>query len=498
MAVILFKAAMIVFAGSTLLAFAAWLVDRLAPVRFVKERHDLSLAAILSLPVLFAISLLPMSDSPIETVNLPIVTPLVPDFAPLGEAVTDGLPSANLAAANGLSNLAQGLPHAFLVLWGIGGLVLGFKLAADFFGFVRLTVRAIPIAAPAGGLSKGVQLRRSSDISSPMVAGYFQPLILVPDAFCYDQKGLAVLEHEIAHIRRGDMFMALAQRIIAILFWWAPGVYVLNRLVTRTREALCDERAAVVTGEPHALAHALLDAAAARLQPLALAVQPPKKSDLQFRVRTLAAASGQAVRRTPVRLVFALPVLLAAMMLLTPRVGAATLLGSDLLNAVRADRIEVVRALLDRGADPNRIWVSDGAALTEASRLGNGGMVSLLLQSGAEVDLVTPFSGTALINAASAGHLDVVNRLLDAGADPNLFVLGDETPLINAAAHGHLDVARRLVEAGADPSLSVPAPRGDRGGPYRSPLSEARRFGQAEMTAWLESQGADPPSSPTP
>jgi beta-lactamase regulating signal transducer with metallopeptidase domain len=498
MAEVLFKAAIIVFAGSALLACAAWLVDRLAPARFVKERHDLAVAAILTLPVLFAISLLPTPASPIDAVSLPIAPALVPNLAPLGEAVMDGLPMADQAAANPLPNLALIMANLSLVLWAVGALALGLKLAADVLGIIRLTRRAAPVSAPKGVLSQTVQLRRSSEISSPMVAGYFRPLVLVPDAFGFDQKGLAVLEHEIAHIRRRDMFFALAQRLIAIVFWWAPGVYVLNRVAARTREALCDERAAVVTGDPHALAHALLDAAAARLQPLALAVQSPRKSDLQFRVRALAAASGQAVRRTPVRLIFTLPVLIAAMILLTPRVGAASLLGSDLLSAVRADRISVVRAALDQGADPNRVWVGDGAALTEASRLGNEEMVSLLLQAGAEVDLVTPFSGAALINAAQAGHLGVVNRLLAAGADPNLFVLGDETPLINAAAYGHLEVARRLVEAGADPSLSVPAPRGDRGGPYRSPLGEARRYGQAEMTAWLESLGADPPPPATP
>jgi hypothetical protein len=46
------------------------------------------------------------------------------------------------------------------------------------------------------------------------------------------------------------------------------------------------------------------------------------------------------------------------------------------------------------------------------------------------------------------------------------------------------------VNAGADVSLTVPAAPGDFGGPYRSPLSEAKRHEQTEMEDWLVANGA--------
>ncbi|HCR67338.1 MAG TPA: hypothetical protein DIW38_12650, partial [Oceanicaulis sp.] len=327
-------------------------------------------------------------------------------------------------------------------------------------------------------------------------------------------------EHEIAHIRRHDAMTGLAQRIIASVFWWAPGVHHLNRHVRSMREALCDQAAVRTQGKPLVLAHALLDAAqkAVLARPLTLAAQPPRKSELRFRVNALTQARAGSVRRSFLNLMIALPVLIILATLLTPRVGALDLLESPLIQAVRQGDVATLEARLERGADVNRIWPTDGTALIEASRRSDAVMVALLLDAGAEPDLVTRQSGTALIaaaragsldvvdllleagahidlaapqngspliNAARGGHVDIMTRLLMSGADPNGYVPSDETPLINAAAAGQIGAAELLVNAGADVSLTVPAAPGDFGGPYRSPLSEAKRYEQTAMEDWL-------------
>ena len=521
----LFQSALFVLIASTAFALATLVFDRYAAQARIRERHDLALALVFTVPVIFLIALLPASDKSVEGVTVsPGAVAAMPVISPETLAT---LPAQALGVKDPgmtVSDLLTGLGFVLVFVWMIGLVWAGLALARDLWSLNRLTARAVPVKTDLA-LSRPVTLRQSEDVLSPMVAGFICPVILIPEDFRFDEAGQAVLEHEIAHIQRQDALTGFAQRLIACVFWWAPGVHALNRHVRSMREALCDQAAVRTQGKPLVLAHALLDAAqkVVLARPLTLAAQPPRKSDLRFRVNALTQVRAGSVRRSFLNLMIALPVLIALAILLTPRVGAMDILESRLIQAVREGDLAAVEARLERGADVNRIWPTDGTALIEASRRSDAAMVSLLLDSGAEPDLVTrqsgtaliaaaragslevvdllleagaqvdlaaPQNGSALINASRGGHLEVMSRLLLAGADPNGYVRADETPLINAAAAGQLGAAQMLVAAGADLSLTVPAAPGDFGGPYRSPLSEAERHGQTVMLDWLLAQDA--------
>ena len=525
MIVALFQSALFVLIASSVLSLVVLILDRIAPLARIRERHDLALSAVFSLPVIFLVALMPARrTADIEGFGVSSAAEPVAVHAPETLAA---LPVTDLVPHDpglSLSHILTGLAFVLVFVWMIGLVWASLGLARDLWNLNRLTTRATPVTTGLA-LSRRVALRESADVLSPMVAGFVRPVILVPEAFRFDEAGEAVLEHEIAHIRRHDALTGLAQRLIAGVFWWAPGVHHLNRLVRSMREALCDEAAVRTQGKPLVLAHALLDAAqkAVLARPLTLAAQPPRQSELRFRVNALTQVRVGSVRRSFLNIMIALPILVALAILFTPRVGAMDFLQSQLIQAVRQGEIQAVETRLERGADVNRIWPSDGTALIEASRRSDAAMVALLLEAGAEPDLVTRQSGTALITAARAGSLDVVDllleagaqvdlasprngspltnaarggysevisRLLLAGADPNGYVRADETPLINAAAAGQIGAAQLLVSAGADVSLTVLAAPGDFGGPYRSPLSEAERYGQADMRDWLVARGA--------
>ena len=525
MIIALFQSAVFVLIGSTAISLGAVLFDRFAPALRIRERHDLALAGLLTIPAIFAFALMPGSKTAIQGFNVGSAA-AAPVSVISPEALTTLPASVSSISDPGLagSDILTGMGFAGICLWLIGLFWAGLSLIRDLWSLNRLTSRAKSVVSPLA-LSRPVRLRQSADVLTPMVAGFIRPVIVIPDDFRFDEAGEAVLEHEIAHIRRHDALTGLVQRLIAGLFWWAPGVHQLNRQVRCMREALCDEAAARTQCKPLVLAHALLDAAqkAVLARPLTLAAQAPRKSELRFRVNALTQVRAGSVRRSFLTMLTALPVLIALALAFTPRVGAVELLESRLVQAVRQGDLANVEARLERGADVNRIWPSDETALIEASRRSDAPMVALLLEAGAAPDLVTRQSGTALIvaaragslevvdllleagaqvdlaapqngspliNAARGGYLDIISRLVLAGADPNGFVLADETPLINAAAAGQTGAAELLLIAGADPSLTVPAAPGDRGGPYRSPLSEAERHGQSEMVRWLEARGA--------
>ena len=77
-------------------------------------------------------------------------------------------------------------------------------------------------------------------------------------------------------------------------------------------------------------------------------------------------------------------------------------------------------------------------------------VVKLLLQRGADVRVMNQFGDTSLHEAGRWGHLEVVRLLLDNQADMSQTNQHGWTPLHFAAAYSQLEVARVLLEAGAD------------------------------------------------
>lgn len=114
------------------------------------------------------------------------------------------------------------------------------------------------------------------------------------------------------------------------------------------------------------------------------------------------------------------------------------------LEAVHSNQIDLLRQLLEIGADPN----------------------------------VGDLRRTPLCAAAERGHTACVKLLLKAGVDPNRRAPWPITPLQLAAANGHASVVAALLEAGADPSLPDPLNRG-------LPQFLAHRYGHQEVAATI-------------
>ncbi len=90
-----------------------------------------------------------------------------------------------------------------------------------------------------------------------------------------------------------------------------------------------------------------------------------------------------------------------------------------LMRAVAEKHPDVVRALIDRGADV-RARSKDGfTALLFAGQQGEVASAKMLLAAGADVNERTPKNGTALVVAAASGREQFAISLLENGADPN-------------------------------------------------------------------------------
>ena len=92
--------------------------------------------------------------------------------------------------------------------------------------------------------------------------------------------------------------------------------------------------------------------------------------------------------------------------------------GTPLTAAARVGNIDIVKMLLDSGADINHFTEWRRPALAIAARMGNIALAKLLIERGADVNRGA-VHGSALAEVECKDHLAIVQMLLDNGADIN-------------------------------------------------------------------------------
>ncbi len=129
--------------------------------------------------------------------------------------------------------------------------------------------------------------------------------------------------------------------------------------------------------------------------------------------------------------------------------GLANPANEELIGAVKKSNLAAVEAALKAGANINYADELDWTALTYAARRDTD-IVRILIDAGADVNCADVHGNSALMWATNAGHIDIVRLLLEQGADVNHADNNGNTALIWAARHGHEDIARMLIGHGAD------------------------------------------------
>jgi ankyrin repeat protein len=128
-----------------------------------------------------------------------------------------------------------------------------------------------------------------------------------------------------------------------------------------------------------------------------------------------------------------------------------------LCEAVKAENIDVVRLLIELGAEVNdedRIMYDNEIPLSIACYRGKFEIARLLIDAGATIDTVRedPEYFNPLMCAVCSGNLDLVKLLVDRGADVNVIRAGGTSALSIAIHCKHLDLIDYLTPL-TDPKM---------------------------------------------
>lgn len=158
--------------------------------------------------------------------------------------------------------------------------------------------------------------------------------------------------------------------------------------------------------------------------------------------------------------------------------------------AVHGDQPDLVRELLARGADPNRL-PETSALVPTAALQGDADLCALLVSHGADIDTG---SWNAVMVAVADNNVPLLQRLIALGARHlDLRYPGGDTLLCRAAANADLEMVRALLALGHDPNR--------RGRRSLTPLQLALRLhhdsavAEELVAAGAETITSGPPSS---
>lgn len=171
--------------------------------------------------------------------------------------------------------------------------------------------------------------------------------------------------------------------------------------------------------------------------------------------------------------------------------------GSDgstlLMAAIKAGNQASVEALLEGGADPDRVDPRGDTPVHAAAFSGNAELLRAVLARGGDANARNPHTGaTPLVQALLSPEAKQYAVLLDAGADPDIADNNGDTPLHVAARTNNGGAILALLEGGASPLAK------NAGGAsfqsyyfgYNRAILNDRALGERKAVAdWLEANG---------
>ncbi len=208
------------------------------------------------------------SEDPV-VIAVPEPEPIVAATAVPVEAIRPAEPGGDPSPRPDLAQTpAPGiqLPALFMIGWAaVCSLLIG-RFARSVLALRRLLREAIPLEdaseclaidlealRKASGVKGCIRWAVSPRITSPAVGGLIRPTVVIPPDLEDDltPKQMSwVLLHELAHVRRGDLWVLTFQRLVGAVFFFHPAALLANWILDELREFACDDMALAASHVP--------------------------------------------------------------------------------------------------------------------------------------------------------------------------------------------------------------------------------------------------------
>ena len=147
---------------------------------------------------------------------------------------------------------APSLSQILTVLWIIGMAVFAIYQIISYISFKRLVKRwskdisdnrilnAFESAKAVVGVKRSVNIRYCKAVTTPMIFGMINPVLLLPYVDFTDDELPIILRHELVHLRRHDIWYKLLLVAARTIHWFNPLSYLMVRAANKDMELACD------------------------------------------------------------------------------------------------------------------------------------------------------------------------------------------------------------------------------------------------------------------
>jgi len=306
------------------------------------------------------------------------------------------------------------------------------------------------------GVRWDIRLRVSDTIPSPAVCGLLRPTVLIPAPLVekLSPEALrATLIHELAHIKRGDLWVNSVQTFLQVIYFYNPFVWFAPAVIRRVCEEAVDEMVLVTLGgQAKDYSNTLIDIGEmafwrADLGLRLIGVAESKKA-LQWRIRHMLnrpIPKSSKLGALGIIIIFTIAAVLLPMAKAkkstednNPVATENERKSTKLLHQAAADGdIEQVKSLISKGGDVN-------------AKSGKGWPYPAAWSVFYDQSQKPEEGWTPLHTAAWYGRKDVAEVLITKGANVNDTDVSGQTPLHLAANYGSRDLTELLIAKGAN------------------------------------------------
>jgi beta-lactamase regulating signal transducer with metallopeptidase domain len=147
-------------------------------------------------------------------------------------------------------------------IWLAGAAAVALRAVVGLLGLRRIRRTAVPVpdgvrsvaerVAGTLGVVRPFRLCQTQELQTPCVIGLLRPMILLPERQCLPRLGdelPAILAHELAHLKGGDLFWNSLLHVQSLAIWFHPLAWRIRLAHADACDAVCDALATDYVGD---------------------------------------------------------------------------------------------------------------------------------------------------------------------------------------------------------------------------------------------------------